>query len=157
MRSVREVAGGELAWRRPHASRQEYELRAGDEVVATLRWQKSAGSLALAETSDGQWTFKRQGFWHPRITARLQGTEHEVATFAPTWSGRGGLSLAGGPSFRWASANFWQSRWEWQDIQERPLVAFANSLLPKSGCSVEVPSGVNASWSCHSWRRSAGI
>ena len=69
MRLIQEAADQELLWRQTHALKQEYALRAGDEVLATLRWQKPFGSLALAKTAEGGWTFKRSGFWQPRVTA----------------------------------------------------------------------------------------
>src|SRR5262245_37270197 len=98
------AAGGELFWRQPKAMQQEFELRAGPEewVVATLRWQKVFGTLALAETPEGRWTFKRSGFWRPHITVRVADTDHDSAVFEPGWSGGGTLTVTGGPTFRWA-------------------------------------------------------
>jgi len=54
-------------------------LRAGDDLVATLRFQR--GSLADAEAEGHHWTFKRQGFWQPRVTVRLAGSDADVAVF----------------------------------------------------------------------------
>jgi hypothetical protein len=50
VRSVSEVADQELLWIQPAARRREHELRAGDDVVATLRFQR--GSLADVASSD---------------------------------------------------------------------------------------------------------
>ncbi|HEX3630717.1 MAG TPA: hypothetical protein VHW91_09625, partial [Candidatus Dormibacteraeota bacterium] len=73
MRPLAEVAGQELLWVQPSARKREHELRAGDDVGATLAFQR--GSLANAAAAEGEWTFKRQGFWHPRVTARIAGSE----------------------------------------------------------------------------------
>jgi hypothetical protein len=71
MKAIPEVADQPLRWTRPALLKREYELRAWDDVVATLRWQKTFGSLALAETADGTWTFKRSGFLPRPIDDRM--------------------------------------------------------------------------------------
>lgn len=146
MRSLREGLEGELVWTQPSARHRHYELRAGDETVATLDWQKSLGSLALATTADGEWTFKRAGFWHPRVTARPAGTETEVASFEAGWTGDGTLRLEGGETFAWKPGNFWQTRWGWHDAAGSLLVGFRQrtSLLKTEGV-VEIEAGAPAS------------
>jgi len=53
-----DLAGRDLRWIKSNG----YELRDGDDVVATLRFRSRWGSLATAESADGCWTFKRVGF-----------------------------------------------------------------------------------------------
>ena len=53
------LIGQELTWTQTGCRKPEYELRADDEIVATLRWQR--GSLAVAETANGRWSFNRPG------------------------------------------------------------------------------------------------
>jgi len=77
VRPISETAGEELLWIQPAARRREHELRAGDDVVATLRFQQ--GSLADAEADGHHWTLKRQGFWQPRVTVRVPGSDADVA------------------------------------------------------------------------------
>ena len=144
MRKVQEFAAGELLWIQPARLKQEFELRAGDEVLATLRWQRS--SLATGETADQTWTFKREGFWHPRITVRLPGSEDNVATFQPGWAGGGTLDLPPGQQLRFGAANFWHSQWDWLDAQNQPLVHFKShqGLLKVEGeVSIEA-GGINS-------------
>jgi hypothetical protein len=122
MKKISELAAGELVWVQPARLKQEFELRAGDEVIGTLRWQRS--SLAIAETAEQSWTFKREGFWHPRITARIAGSDDNIATFQPGWAGGGTLDLDPGKQLRFGAANFWHSQWDWIDAQNQPLVHF---------------------------------
>lgn len=125
MRLIQEAADQELIWRQPSMMKQEYELRAGDEVLATLRWQKTFGSLALAETAEASWTFKRSGFWRPRVTARLPDSERDIATFKPEgWSGGGTLTVDGGHGFQLVNTSFWRSHWAWHAADDTPLVQF---------------------------------
>jgi hypothetical protein len=137
MRAFAEVAGQELLWVQPAARKRQFELRAGDEVVATLRFQRS--SLADAEAADHHWTFKREGFWHPRVTVRVSGSETDVALFHPSWMGGGTLELPQGKSLKLASANIWQSEWVWQEVKDVPLVRFKGRHgLLKASAQVEI-------------------
>jgi len=57
MRSISAAADGDLLWTQPHALRQDYELRSGDEILATLRgqshwaWQDSSGAPLVTFSS----------------------------------------------------------------------------------------------------------
>ena len=63
VKKIGEMIGRKLEWVQPSAWKMQYELRAGDELIATLRFRSSFGSFATAESADGCWTFKRVGFW----------------------------------------------------------------------------------------------
>jgi hypothetical protein len=119
--SLSELAGQELLWIQPSARKREHELRAGDDVIATLRFQR--GTLADAEADGHHWTFKRQGFWQPRVTVRVAGSDADLATFHPRWTGGGALEFADGHTLKLTSANFWQSEWVWLD-KDQPRVRF---------------------------------
>lgn len=125
MHPIGEVAAHELVWVRTGARTRAYELRAQDDVVATLRWQK--GAVAEAATADGRWTFKRQGFWHPRVTVRALGSETDLAVFRASWTGSGILELPAERTFRWSAVNFWRSQWAWHDVGGQPLALFKSS------------------------------
>jgi hypothetical protein len=136
MRTINEVATGELVWVQPARLKQEFELHASDEVVGTLRFERS--SLAIGETADQRWTFKREGFWHPRITVRVQGSDANVALFSPGWAGGGTLDL-GGRQLRFVAANLWHSQWDWVDAQNKPVVHFkSHQGLLKTEGQVEI-------------------
>jgi hypothetical protein len=124
MRSIREVAERPLRWTQPSALSREYELRDGDEVLATLRWQKTFGSLALAESADGAWSFKRSGFLGPKVTVRVPGSETEVGVFKPGWRGEGTLRLSNGRGYQWVNTSFWHSEWAFADEAGEPLIRF---------------------------------
>ena len=120
MRLIQEAADQELIWRQPSAMKLHYELRAGDEVLATLQWKNAWGTLATARTAEGEWTFKRSGFWQPRIEVRPVGSEHAVATFVPDWMGNGILTVGGERTFRWAGKGFWGLEKLWQEREDAP-------------------------------------
>jgi hypothetical protein len=140
VRSISEVTGEELLWLQPAARKRDHELRAGGDVVATLHFQR--GSLADAEAAGAHWTFKRQGFWHPRVTVRTAGSDADLAVFHPRWVGGGSLEFPDGRSVRLSSANFWQSEWVWQE-NEKPLIRFngRHGLLKARGAVEVLPDG----------------
>jgi hypothetical protein len=138
MKRIAELAGRELRWGQPSALRMEYELREGEELIATLRFRSSFGTLATAESGDGCWTFKRVGFWQTRVSVRACGSESEIASFNNnTWSGGGTLDLPDGRRFL-ASTNFWQTRYDFRTETEQTLFRYARmgGLLHKSASVV---------------------
>lgn len=122
MRTIAEVADQGLIWKQPTRTKQAFELHAGDEVVGTLIFQRS--SLVTGLTADRQWTFKREGFWHPQVTVRAPGSDLNVALFKPSWGGGGTLELGPGGQLSFGAANFWHSQWDWQSSDGKPLVHF---------------------------------
>ena len=111
MKTMQHDAAQLLIWQQPHAHERRYELRSGDDTLATLRWEKGCGSLASAESAAGHWTFKRVGLLQPRVTVRAFGSDTEVATFHPTWRGDGTLEFRDGRSVRWVNTNVWHTEW----------------------------------------------
>jgi hypothetical protein len=124
MKRLRDLVGRELVWTQPHATRRGFVLTLGDETVATLNFRSTWGTLAIAETADGNWTFKRVGFWMPHVTVRAGDAEKDLATFTnSTWTGGGTLVWADGKHLR-ANTNLWASTFEFKDESEEPLVRF---------------------------------
>ena len=89
MRLIQEAADPELTWRQPSAFKEHYELRAGDEVLATLAWGSPWGTLAIVRTAEGEWTFKRSGFWQQRIGVRPVGSERRSPFGRRLWRSTG--------------------------------------------------------------------
>jgi hypothetical protein len=142
MKPLRAVADQPLEWTKGSGQKREYELRAGQEVVALLRWDKAFGSLAAATASEGEWTFKRSGFFSPRVTTRLLGSETEVLVFKPTWRCEGTVECSSGARFRWLNTGFWRSEWTFASENGDPLVHFKlHSALLKQSAEVRVEPG----------------
>ena len=140
MKTIKEVSLGGLLWVQPARLKQQFELQAGAEVVGGLKWQRA--SLATGETASQSWTFKREGFWHPRVTVRIAGSDDNIATFQPGWAGGGTLDLASAGQLRFAATSFWRSKWDWIDAQGQPLVHFkSHSELLKVEGEVEIEPG----------------
>ena len=137
MRLIQEAADQALGWRQPSAFKEHYELRAGDEVLASLHWETAWGTLATARTAEGEWTFKRSGFWQQRIGVRPIGSEREVATFVPDWLGNGILTVEGGRTFRWSGKGIMGMEKLWQEREGAPpLIGFQHVVRLKTEAHV---------------------
>lgn len=107
MKAFRELTQQALQLQQPSARKQEYELRADNELVGTLHWPKALDPLCVAETADGAWTLNRQGFFNRRATARVRGSEQDVLVYTPTWTGTNGtIEHSDGRKFTFQGANW---------------------------------------------------
>jgi hypothetical protein len=142
MKKIAEVIGSELEWVQPSAWKMEYELRASDELIATLRFRSSFGSFATAEGADGCWTFKRVGFWQTRVTIRGCGSDTDIAMFKNnTWSGGGTLELPDGRKIL-ATTNLWRTNFEFKTEAGEVLVRFKSGGLVHLSAKVEIQPDV---------------
>jgi hypothetical protein len=117
-----------MEWVQPKALNRTFELRAGGDHLATLAFRSSFGSLASADTADGSWTFKRVGFFNPRITVRAAMSETDLAVYQPKFWGDGVLAFRDGPSFSWKPANFWATEWVFKDEADNSILVFKSGI-----------------------------
>jgi len=139
MKPLREIADQPMEWANKTAQKREYKLRAGQEVVASLRWEKAFGSLATAQAADGAWTLKRSGFLMPKVTARSSGADTEVLVFHPSWRSEGTVEFSSGARFRWLNTSFWHSEWAFANEKGDSLIHFKlHSGLMKQSAELRV-------------------
>jgi hypothetical protein len=124
MQNIIGASEQEMRWSQPSAMRREYELRSSGEVLATLKFRSSCGTLATAESADGCWTFKRTGFWQNRASIRACGSNTDLAMFQNnTWDGGGSLAFSNGRQIK-ATTNVWMTHFEFRTLTDEPLVTF---------------------------------
>ncbi|MBN1429537.1 MAG: hypothetical protein JXB07_14275 [Anaerolineae bacterium] len=124
MRKISEIVHCKLSWVQPSALKQEYELRADEELAATLSFKNIFGSLAKAESADGCWTFKRIGFWETKATIRACDGDTDIAVYKNnTWNNGGTLELPDGRKY-FASLNFWATRYEFKNELDDVLLRY---------------------------------
>jgi hypothetical protein len=133
--ALNRTVGTQFEWRQPEAFRRFHELMACGKTVASLRFEKGCGTLATATYGDARWTFKRTGFWSPRVTVRQAGSETDLAIFTPRWTGGGQLAFAAGRQFQLKSLSFWGGEWvfETADGSEAVSVRGPRGLMKHSG------------------------
>lgn len=144
IKSIRDLAGQTTVWRQPSPLRQEFEMTSGDEVVATLRWKKMGGTLAIARTPEGTWSFKSSGFLTPRVTVRLPNSDYDFGTFSAGTNGAGVLESLGDQKFPWRCVNFMQNAWAFFDDEGNKLLQIRPELQGTKPTGI-VDIGVKAS------------
>jgi hypothetical protein len=136
VRPLTEVIGQELLWVQPEAVKREHELRAADEVVATLEFQRRTTAAGVA--ADGQWAFRRAGLWRPEVIIRVLGSASDLAFFHPQ-RGRGGeLDFPDGRLLHLGSSNFWQSGWVWRKGDNELMRFRGRDGRGQTSCAVEI-------------------
>jgi hypothetical protein len=101
MKRIATLVGRDLKWTQPSARRLEFELRAGDELAATLRFPNPLRTHAVGESADGAWTFKRSGVFTNSATVHVRDSGEQVAFFRAFGFRHGGtLRLPDGRSLR---------------------------------------------------------
>ena len=104
-----------LQWSRPSWLRGDYELRAGDELVATIKVRGLARRRATVESSDGTWTLTRCG------VSRNGGA---IAGFAKSiWRSTGELTFASGATYT-VGTNGWMTRADVRNAAGELLIEF---------------------------------
>jgi len=122
------IKGQDLEWHQPEALRRRYELSAGERTIGSVRFESGFGSLATAEFGELAWTFKRTGFFSPKITVRAAGSDVELAVFSPGWMGSGWLVFSSGRRYHLRHTNFWATEW----VFEAEDGSAAVTLSPKA-------------------------
>jgi len=114
-----------LEWRE---ARKQDELRLGDQVTATLRWQGWTSTLAHGRTAAGRWTFDRPRLFSKEVEVRTPDGEEPAAVFWPRLLGDGGeLKMADGRSFHWYATDFLATRWAFASPTGHELVRFVDT------------------------------
>jgi hypothetical protein len=128
MKALSSHSSDTLHWVQPKALARRFELRNDDDVFAALEFRSSLGTLAVAETAEGNWSFKRVGFLHARVTVRLEGNDTDIAVYHPKFLGGGTIELANGAVLHWKSANFWATKWSVLDADGEAIVDFSQGV-----------------------------
>ncbi len=149
MQALRDVIGRELEWVKPKWTKLQFELRAGETVVATLAW--AHGSSAVGEWAEGQYRFSRAGWFRPRILVRgaapdaTDASEEPIATFAYRV---GTLTFPDGRTFLWKKPKKLTTERIWVDSAATALVrvrparwhaAAAVTIQPEAAGLPELP------------------
>ena len=143
MRRIAELIGRELKWVQPTAFKMQYELRSGNELVAVLRVSGLFRDQAVAESTDGFWTFERVGFWRNKVRVRARGSEADHAVFKLSrWGdGSGVLQLPDGRKLS-ATTNFWRTEYQFSNEAGELLLHLSGGGVLRQNANVAVHTRV---------------
>jgi hypothetical protein len=136
-----------LRWTQPNALVRYHELRGVGGLYATLRWKKMFGSLAVGESNQAKFTFKRAGFLRPYITVRRERLVSDFATlrfasgsqFVNSVTGPNGvLELESGERFAFVRTSIWNRVWAFVNPSRDPLVTFKKRSKVKPEAEVSI-------------------
>lgn len=129
-----------LTWVAPTGWKKDCDLRDGDDLVATLRWQSAFQAAAIGETADGIWHFQLEGFFlrqWVRLKPKHNEKEHAVFQALPSFNGI--LEYGDGRAFYWDS-NFWLTKWIWSNEQGDEVIRAQRNLSLKAEGHMEIDS-----------------
>lgn len=107
-----EDKGVPLYWTQPLAEKKVYELRAQNELVAQLSFEKAGGTTALGETTVETWKFVRKGLLDSTVYISKSGEEKVIAAFKPKWTvASGTLEFGSEKSYLWKQTNLWSAEY----------------------------------------------
>jgi hypothetical protein len=134
--SLANLEVNELEWRQPALGRK-FELSGPAGTYARLEFQKLGGSLALGTTARASWSFKRQGMLKSHINIRFAGSDRDLATYEPNFTGqKGALKYAGGQYVEFQSTNFFNTEWQWLTPEGDGLLGYRQKQAGKPSAKV---------------------
>ncbi len=147
MKTISDLYGNDLQWIQPRLTDPYFELRSGEQFLASLRFKNAFGSLAEGVIDENIWTFKRQGFLNTHVTIRAKGKEENIAVFRNnTWSEGGTLEFPDGLKFT-ANSNFWNEQFEFTGNTGKTLMKLSQVSGIKLHARLEIlalPEELNA-------------
>jgi hypothetical protein len=147
---IRDFIGQPLQWKRPRLFTNSYELRASDQVLATISRSGVFKERTLAEAEGRQWVFTRVGFSRKKIVVyagefvdkslKVLDPAAEVASIKRNWRGHGELIFRDGRSYRWTHTGFLRRVWSWTDAYNMPLMTLkSHKTLEISPAASDLP------------------
>lgn len=136
MTLIEDFTGNTLNWLQPRAQCRRFELRLDGDTLASLKFETEFGSLALAETAEAAYTFKRVGFFRPRVTIRHAGSDEDLGCYEPAMGGGGILEMANGARYTFTCSSFWNSRWSMLRDDGEVVVDFFLKGFVKAGAQI---------------------
>lgn len=128
MGMLQQYTGQELIWESSHTAKRTYELRAGDQVLATLTQPSAWNQRRTGSSDEGAFSFARVGVFRQRIVITNATSGAEVANMPPSGRSRDSIvTLPDGRTYFWHKANVWGTKWAWLDSTEQPVMSFKQS------------------------------
>ncbi len=116
------AANGTLTWSKL-SCKPSYELKLNNQAIGTLHRPSIWSSSFLAETQDGNWTFRRGGFWGTGSEIVDSASGQPIATYKSAWGGKGTLTFTDGQTFRVSSKGLFHPVWTILGEADQPVLS----------------------------------
>ncbi len=124
MKPFMQSFGTEWVWSQPRFFRRSYELRAGEELLATLESRAIFNSAAIATTAGGRTLLRHTGLFRGAVLLSGEDAGPPRISFQPRWFGVGVARCGGGLELHWKRADFWGRSWRFEDVNALPVLSF---------------------------------
>jgi hypothetical protein len=131
----KELTLKELYWSQKKSKERSLELVNENKIIGSIKWKKVAGSRATAELDDQKWTFKRIGFFKPRVTIRSEKKEETIAIFEPKRSGDGSLFLKK-KKFTWKPTDTTNNEFAFYNENDKEFIVKISKIKSKKTSEV---------------------
>jgi hypothetical protein len=118
-----------LNWVQPEASKQYYELREGESILATLEWKNTRSQDAEGTSGGRRLSLKRRGFFFHETAITEAESGSEIAVFKFYGGDKGELKFRDGYKIRWKFEGLMESRWYFTTEKGSELLCFS---IPKA-------------------------
>jgi hypothetical protein len=139
--TLAEIGNRELAWVESAAGNWAYDLRAGDERIASMRFETESGSRARGEIDGRRLLFECPEALHPQISIYEEGCAEPLATFTQRWNGGGLVQFRDGTRYCWNSSHIWSTTYCFRREGEKASVCVSQEVPSRKGSHVTVCSG----------------
>jgi hypothetical protein len=139
MGTLQQYTGQELIWESSHTAKRTYELRAGEQMLATLTQPSTWNQRRTGSSDEGAFTFARVGVLRQRIVITDAASGAEVANMPPSGRGRDSIiTLPDGHTYFWRKSNTWGTKWTWLDSAGQPLMSLKQTGGFTIRCAVTI-------------------
>ncbi len=125
--------GSILCWVQPDTGKCLYELREGDNKLATLEWKSAQSRDAEGMSGDRQLSLKRRGFFLHYTAITDSETGSEIAEFKFYGGDKGELKFRDGYKIRWKFEGILEPRWYFTTEKGSELLCFSIPPAKKTG------------------------
>ncbi|GCE28644.1 hypothetical protein KDA_41280 [Dictyobacter alpinus] len=136
---LRDFIGQPLQWKRTRLLSTTYELRSGDQVLATIN--RASTTRASAEAEGKRWSFQREGLRkllvHPGEPQAADEADQSLASIQLGGNWNGTLTFQDGHFYTWTRSGIWRPSWSWKDAGNQIL------LTLKKGRSLEIAAAAS--------------
>ncbi|MGH2485266.1 MAG: hypothetical protein ACRDHE_04550 [Ktedonobacterales bacterium] len=126
MAASNDVGGEALLWVKATRSRR-FELRAGNDVVASLEWTGSSIAWARGEWGETAYRFNRAGWLRQRVFVRAESAGGAGSPLATYVSRTGKLTFADGRTLLWTKPKRLTNDHIWVDASGGTVARFSPS------------------------------
>ena len=110
--------------------KRTYELVADEKVMSSLRYEKLSHTKAIGKIHDREFSIRRAGFWKHFVEINSSVSQYNHR-FRISWRNTLRITDGSGNEFVFKPSGIWQTKWQWLDRHERPIIEMKSKTFSK--------------------------